>query len=70
MQVEFYLGIFFLIFGIISLIGRIFKIKKMFWKLEPMKQFWGDRVGSIIHFIGYIVIPIVFGIFLIVQNRR
>lgn len=39
-----------------------------FWKLEPMKKFWGERAGFIVHFVGYTLVPILFGIFLIVMG--
>ena len=68
MNFELVIGIFCIFFGILTLIGRIFKIEKMFNKLNKMKEFWGDRAGSIIHFIGYTVIPIIIGIVLIIKN--
>ena len=41
-----------------------------FRKLGPMREFWGPRVGSAIHYVGYVVVPFVFGIFLIVAGLR
>jgi hypothetical protein len=41
-----------------------------FRKLGPMREFWGPRLGSAIHYVGYVVIPLVFGIFLIVAGLR
>jgi ABC-type Co2+ transport system permease subunit len=34
-------------------------------KLEAMKQRWGERRGTIVHVVGYTVMPIVFGLALI-----
>jgi hypothetical protein len=68
MNFEISLGVFFLVLGIISLIGRIFNIERLFWKLDKMKASWGDKRGAIIHFIGYTVAPIVVGILLILTN--
>ena len=48
-------------FGIFSIFARHF-FPTMFWKLEPMKEKWGATKGYIIHFIGYTVVPLVFGI--------
>jgi len=33
-----------------------------FSKLEPMKKFWGERRGNLIHVVGYTIVPIVFGV--------
>ena len=68
MEFDFYIGVFFLVVGIVFLIGRIFKIEKMFGKLEKMKEFWGPTRGSIIHFIVYVILPIVVGIIFIVTS--
>ncbi|MDH5718039.1 MAG: hypothetical protein OEZ22_10420 [Spirochaetia bacterium] len=36
-----------------------------FKKLEPMKKFWGEKLGIVIHFIGYTVTPLIVGIIFI-----
>lgn len=41
-----------------------------FGKLEAMKKFWGEKAGLAIHFVAYTIIPIVFGIMLIVAGSR
>jgi len=69
MSFEFLLGVFFLVLGIVSLIGRIFTIESLFWKLDKMKTFWGDKRGAIIHFVGYTIVPIVVGTILILTQR-
>jgi hypothetical protein len=46
------------------------KTPEKFRKLEPMKKFWGERGGLAVHFVGYTVVPIVFGVALIVAGVR
>ncbi len=41
-----------------------------FWKLEPMKNFWGERGGLAVHFVGYTLIPIVVGILFVLSGLR
>lgn len=31
-------------------------------KLDPMKKFWGEKRGNIMHLVAYVVAPIVFGL--------
>jgi hypothetical protein len=59
----------YMVLGIVSLIGRIFTIERLFWKLDKMKAFWGDKRGAIIHFVGYTIVPIVVGTILILTQR-
>ena len=68
MKTELIIGIIMLAGGILTLIARIFKIEKMFWKLDKMKSFWGEKTGSIIHIIAYTILPIVIGTILILAN--
>ena len=63
-----YLGIFLLVIGLVSLVGKVFKIKKMFWKLESFEKNYGEKWGNILHTISYVVIPIVAGLILIWLN--
>jgi len=57
-------GIAAAIFGIITIVIRI-KKPSSFKKLEPMQNFWGKKLGYIIHFVGYSLVPIGVGIFFI-----
>lgn len=41
-----------------------------FWKLESMKRIYGPRAGVIVHVILYTIVPIVFGVVLIVKGWR
>lgn len=68
MNFEFFLGVSFLVLGIVSLMGRIFKIERLFWKLDMMKASWGDKHGAVIHFIAYTIVPVVVGMILILTN--
>lgn len=36
-----------------------------FRKLGPMREFWGPKLGSGIHYFGYAVMPLIFGLALI-----
>lgn len=48
-------------YGIFS---GIMRKKKPSWfrKLEPMKRRYGEKAGSILHFFGYVVMPILIGL--------
>jgi hypothetical protein len=41
-----------------------------FRKLEPMRQFWGDRLGSAIHYVGYVLVPLGVGIAVVFAGAR
>ncbi len=43
---------------------------EQFKKLEPMKQFWGEKAGLAIHIVGYTVVPIVVGIVLVLRGLQ
>mgnify|MGYP001575821299 FL=1 len=46
----------------------ITKNEKMFWKKERMIKFYGKTLGTLIHFTGYVIVPIAFGIYLIIKS--
>lgn len=52
-------------YAIWVLILRLQGKNEKFHKLEPMKKFWGPRLGSLIHYLGYVGAPFAFGISLI-----
>lgn len=54
-------------YGVFSGFMRV-KNPGMFRKLEPMKKFWGEKKGSAIHFVGYVVVPFCLGLFFIVSG--
>jgi hypothetical protein len=41
-----------------------------FWKLAPMKKFYGEKWGYVIHFTAYTVIPFILGIFCILGGVK
>ena len=40
----------------------------MFKKLVPMKEMFGDSVGAAIHFVAYVIVPLGFGISMIIAG--
>jgi hypothetical protein len=63
------IGIAALGFGIYTSYVRATNPAK-FGKLEAMKKQWGEGVGKAVHFVAYTVIPIIFGIVMIVAGIR
>ena len=63
-----FFGLFFIVLGLISLYGYITKNEKLFWKKNKMISFWGKELGTTIHFIGYVIIPIIVGAYLIIKE--
>ena len=61
------IGILAALFGSATIILRHLK-PQMFKKLGPMKEKFGQKPGYIIHFISYSLIPIIFGISMIVTG--
>ncbi|PJZ84934.1 hypothetical protein [Leptospira harrisiae] len=55
------LGLFFILYGTTTYILRIYK-PGFFWKLEPMKQKWGEKRGYFIHVFSYSILPVILGI--------
>jgi hypothetical protein len=41
-----------------------------FRKLEPMRQFWGPRLGSAIHYLGYVIAPFALGIGVMIAGLK
>ena len=58
------LGVFALGYGLYTLYARATSPNK-FGKLDAMKKQWGERTGTIVHVVGYTVIPIIVGLVLI-----
>ena len=55
-------GILALLFGLFTLYLRLFKNSKGLGKLEKMKEFYGEKNGTIVHVIFYTIVPIALGI--------
>ena len=60
-------GIIALAFGVFTLIARIVR-PEMFWKLGPMQKFYGNRAGYWVHVVGYTVMPLLIGGWLIYKS--
>lgn len=58
-----------IIFGIYTTYIRATNPAKL-GKLEAMKKQWGEGAGTVIHVVAYTVIPIVFGIIMIIFGIR
>lgn len=52
-------------YGIFVLILRLKGQDGNFKKLAAMKEKWGERTGSIIHYITYVAVPFIFGVVII-----
>lgn len=53
------------LYGVYTVWARKAK-PEQFWKLDSMKRAYGERAGSVVHVVGYTVIPIIMGIVFIV----
>lgn len=55
-----------LAFGLVTLVARFAAPQsKLFSKLEPMKEMWGDRAGTAMHWFSYTVLPLALGVVLL-----
>ncbi len=61
------LGVLAVIYGIFTFIQRKRK-PESFAKIESMKKLYGEKAGYIVHVISYSVIPIIFGITIIILS--
>ena len=59
------LGIAMVAYAIFVLTLRLMGKDEKFKKLEPMKKQWGEKAGSIIHYIGYVALPFSIGCYII-----
>jgi hypothetical protein len=41
-----------------------------FRKLGPMRQFWGPRLGSAIHYLGYVIAPLSVGMGVVIAGLK
>jgi len=63
------IGLLTLILGICSLFIRL-KHPEKFWKLNVMKERYGEKTGATIHTISYTIIPIIAGILFIIIGLK
>ena len=73
MPVEGFLGSIFVALGFMSLVAYAAQLSGLeppvsFWKLRPMQERWGLEVGTALHFITYVLAPIIFGAYLLTGN--
>ena len=54
-------GIFATCFGFYSLYLWVAGKTEKFGKLKSMKKSFGEKLGKVIHILGYVVVPILFG---------
>lgn len=54
-------------FGVYTAWARVVKPGQL-KKLEPMKKFWGEKTGVVIHFVAYTAIPVLFGIVIVIKG--
>ena len=58
------LGVCALLYGLYTVYVRFTDPTKL-GKLEPMRKQWGETAGTVVHVVGYTIMPIVLGILLI-----
>lgn len=61
------IGIGFLVIGMVGISSYTdelarFRVPFFYKELDPMKQRWGNTVGTILHVFEYVVIPLCFGL--------
>lgn len=61
------LGVLALGFGLYTMYVRATSPNKL-GKLDAMKKQWGEQAGTIVHVVGYTVLPIIVGLVLIVTS--
>jgi len=66
MELNTMIGFFAVAFGLYTLVARQLA-PHQFAKLGPMKEKFGDKVGFVVHFLGYTLIPLIVGGVLLYQ---
>ncbi len=64
------IGLVFCGYGIMVIRLRLLGKDEKFKKLGPMRKVYGEKAGSIIHYIGYGIIPFLFGVWIIIAGSR
>ena len=60
------IGVLAIVLGILSALQRIFKPESS-RKLVAMRKTYGEKAGSIVHLVSYTVVPVLFGIVILVR---
>ena len=62
MNLQLVIGLLALGYGLFTLVARFaMPHSNLFRKLEPMRQQFGHTAGTALHWLGYTVLPLVFG---------
>lgn len=64
------IGLVFCIYGLMVLKLRLQGRDEKFKKLAPMRKVFGAKLGSIIHDLGYGIIPLLFGVWIIIAGVK
>ena len=69
MNINLLLGVAAILYGLYTAFVRA-RTPEKFAKLDAMKKQWGERAGTVVHTVGYTVVPIVVGVVLVVSALR
>jgi hypothetical protein len=61
------IGLLAIAYGAYSAVMRV-RRPSAFKKLEPMKARFGERLGDALHFVSYVLVPLLFGLLLTVSS--
>ncbi len=64
------IGLVFSGYGILVFGLRLRGQDEKFKKLGPMRKIYGEKLGSLIHYIGYGLVPLVFGVWIVIAGSR
>lgn len=64
------IGLVFCGYGIMVLKLRLQGRDEKFKKLGPMRKVYGEKLGSLIHYLGYGIIPLLFGVWIIIAGTK
>lgn len=64
------IGLIFSGYGILVFGLRLCGHDGKFKKLGPMRKIYGAKLGSLIHYIGYGLVPLIFGVWIIIAGSR
>lgn len=64
------LGIAALSFGCFTIYATFAKNEKVFAKKEAMKEAYGEKWGTVLHFFSYSVVPLAVGIIFILKSLQ
>lgn len=59
------IGTIILFYALVVFILRISGKERQFKKLKPMKEKFGENTGSVIHYFGYVAVPMIIGLAII-----